>query len=508
MTPSAPSQQSGLDFDINTASRLDAHSDALAAKPELQTLFGDIHHRFLRYETEYGTATAGSEGRTGSGVYPLKRTDAEVFAAEVVVGSKVDLLFDAQHMPFGAGSVRACSCRMCSTTFPIRHYSSPKPAAFLPRAERSSCSNRTQVFSVDSSTRVCLNRDIRSTDARVAGSSERAHGRRQSGTFRHCVSPRPGLFDAAFPTLKVVAEGVDHGWFRYLASGGLNFRRVAPRWAFGLARRYNDVSVRSIACSGFITTSFCEENLPDRNERLPRPVRHRRSCHACPDDLRRSSNEARATDVQSLHTVVVRSVPHRARSTSLKLAQDLAEEAGLSPSGVVLGVSVSILLLALWRISLDVSTLRRIVATLTTNMATRVGDAGANSTTAIAVVVPAFNEARGRVVDTIRSARLACIVVDDGSTNATARLAGPPERTSCAIRQTLGLEPRCEPGSDSLHHTVTRPSFSAMPTDNIRRSPSKRWSTPGGQAKAISLSVLASPWAVVTPSRFPSCAVP
>lgn len=109
-----------------------------------------------------------------------------------------------------------------------------------------------------------------------------------------------------------------------------------------------------------------------------------------------------------------------------KLAQDLAEEAGVSPSGVVLGVSVSILLLALWRISLDVSTLRRIVATLTTNMATRVGDAGANSTAAIAVVVPAFNEAAtvGRVVDSIRSAGYACIVVDDGSTDATARLAG------------------------------------------------------------------------------------
>ena len=48
------------------------------------------------------------------------------------------------------------------------------------------------------------------------------------------------LFEAAFPNFQVVEEGIDPSWFRYLASGGLNFRRIAPRWAFSVARRFEN----------------------------------------------------------------------------------------------------------------------------------------------------------------------------------------------------------------------------------------------------------------------------
>ena len=239
MTPSAPSQQSGLDFDINTASRLDAHSDALAAKPELQTLFGDIHHRFLRYETEYGTAQPGARVELGSGVYPLKRTDAEVFAAEVVVGSKVDLLFDAQHMPFGAGSVRTLFLQNV-----FHHFSDP--SLFFAEASRVLAEGGTVIMLEPHASLLgrliyprlfateTFDRQMRGWRAPQSGPMEGANQALSDIVFRRDRR----LFDAAFPTLKVVAEGVDHGWFRYLASGGLNFRRVAPRWAFGLARRY------------------------------------------------------------------------------------------------------------------------------------------------------------------------------------------------------------------------------------------------------------------------------
>ena len=124
-----------------------------------------------------------------------------------------------------------------------------------------------------------------------------------------------------------------------------------------------------------------------------------------------------------------------------RLAQDLAKEAGVSPSGVVLGVSVGILLLALWRISLDVSTLRRIVATLTTHLATQVVETSAEKSDSIAVVVPAFNEATTveTVVHSVRSAGYACIVVDDGSTDATARLAGAAGATVLRHPTNLGV---------------------------------------------------------------------
>ena len=239
MNQSTPSQQGGPEFDINTASRLDAHSDALATKPELRTLFGDIHQRFLRYETDYGLARVGVRVELGSGVYPLKRSDNDVFAAEVVPGSNVDLLFDAQHMPFSAGSVRTLFLQNV-----FHHFSDP--SLFFTEASRVLAEGGTvimlephasflgrliypRLFATET-----FDRKMRGWRAPQGGPMEGANQALSDIVFRRDRR----LFDTTFPSLSVVAEGVDHGWFRYLASGGLNFRRVAPRWAFGLARRY------------------------------------------------------------------------------------------------------------------------------------------------------------------------------------------------------------------------------------------------------------------------------
>ncbi len=108
-----------------------------------------------------------------------------------------------------------------------------------------------------------------------------------------------------------------------------------------------------------------------------------------------------------------------------KLARNVAQEAGVSPSGVVLGFSVSILLVALWRISLDVSNLRRVVATLATHTAGQSTQFAPFGGQGVAVVLPAFNEQATveEVVRSIRAGGHTCIVVDDGSSDATARLA-------------------------------------------------------------------------------------
>lgn len=93
---------------------------------------------------------------------------------------------------------------------------------------------------------------------------------------------------------------------------------------------------------------------------------------------------------------------------------------GVTPSGVVLGLAVGILILALFRLSRDVSDLRRIIIGLTLE-----SHRGPDGVGRIAVVVPAYNESAtiATVVRNVSQRGHVCLVVDDGSTDATASIA-------------------------------------------------------------------------------------
>lgn len=239
--PHTPSTVDSPEFDINSDSRLHAHADALAAKPELQAVFQDIHRRFLDRETRLGQARVGARIELGSGVYPLRTTDAGVLAAEVVPGSNVDLLFDAQHMPFGAGSVRTLFLQNV-----FHHFSDP--TLFFTEASRVLTDGGTVIMLEPHASLLgrllyprlfateTFDRTMRGWNAPQTGPMEGANQALSDIVFRRDRR----LFEAAFPNFQVVEEGIDPSWFRYLASGGLNFRRIAPRWAFSVARRFEN----------------------------------------------------------------------------------------------------------------------------------------------------------------------------------------------------------------------------------------------------------------------------
>ena len=109
------------------------------------------------------------------------------------------------------------------------------------------------------------------------------------------------------------------------------------------------------------------------------------------------------------------------------LVRRVADRVGVSPSGLLLGIAVAILLIALFRLSVDVSGLRRTVGLLTAAVArSAVGDVPvAASPDRVAVILPALNEAAtiAAVLDALVAMGHQPIVVDDGSTDNTAEIA-------------------------------------------------------------------------------------
>jgi SAM-dependent methyltransferase len=225
--------------DIDTQVRLADHGDALASKPELQRLFQDIHERFLDLERDLKGEQSGLRIELGSGVFPLSRSDRSVLSAEVVPGAEVDLLFDAHNMPFADTTVQTLFLQNV-----FHHFADP--ATFFREAQRvlvrgglvimlepqDSLLGRAlypRLFNTETFDRKMVGWRA-PTDGPMSGANQ---------ALSHIVFLRDRrIFEAGFPALPVVAQRSDPSWFRYLASGGLNFPRIAPRIAFQALRRF------------------------------------------------------------------------------------------------------------------------------------------------------------------------------------------------------------------------------------------------------------------------------
>ena len=222
---------------IDSMDRLDSHESVLNRKPELQQVFRDIHTRMLDLEAQSGGWLAGVRLELGSGVYPMQRTDPAVLSTEVVPGAAVDLVMDAEHMPFPAGSVRTLFLQNV-----FHHFGDP--SVFFSEASRVLRPGGLVIMLEPYGSnlgRLLYPRLFKTEtyDPTMPGWRSPTTGPMSGANqaLSHIVFGRDRqLFEIAFPTLEIVTEEIDPSWLRYLASGGLNFPRLLPRAAFRFAR--------------------------------------------------------------------------------------------------------------------------------------------------------------------------------------------------------------------------------------------------------------------------------
>lgn len=223
----------GPSFLPNTLERLSAHDEVLRSKPEIVEVFQEIHHQLLALEAEHSRCSASTRVELGSGSFPLSSTDPGVLASEVVSGASVDLVFDGTRMPFADQSV--------STLFlqNVFHHFGDR-ARFLDEAIRvlpvgglvvlfepyhglASQLMYPRLFSTETFDKKMLGWNVESGGPTVVAN--------QALSYIVFVRDR-SEFERHFKDLEIVSAQPFTNWPRYLASGGLNFRRVLPRRAF------------------------------------------------------------------------------------------------------------------------------------------------------------------------------------------------------------------------------------------------------------------------------------
>ena len=217
------------DVDVDGVDRLEVHAAVLERKPMLAAVFRECHELMLGLDRRTFGDTPGLRVELGAGVAPIAMTFPEVLATDVVPSPGLDAVIDAQRMDLADGSVRALYGQNC-----FHHF--PDPSRFLAEAVRVLAPGGGVVLiepyygplASVMYKRLFVSEDF---DKEMPGWQTDAtgpmHGANQALSYIVFKRDR-ARFEREFPSLELVETFPLSNYVRYLLSGGLNFRQLAP----------------------------------------------------------------------------------------------------------------------------------------------------------------------------------------------------------------------------------------------------------------------------------------
>jgi SAM-dependent methyltransferase len=217
--------------DVDGADRLSSHARMLARKPMLQAVFREFHELFDSLDKRYLSGD-GTRVELGAGVAPMRDSYRDVLATDVVPSPALDRVLDAQHMDLPPRSVRAFFLQNC-----FHHF--PDPDQFFRELDRvlQAGGGAVLIEPYHGPFASFLYKRLFTTegfDKRAAAWTVEAHGPMNGANqaLSYLVFVRDlRLFQQKHPSLEVVAMQPLGNYVKYLLSGGLNFRQLAPNWA-------------------------------------------------------------------------------------------------------------------------------------------------------------------------------------------------------------------------------------------------------------------------------------
>jgi SAM-dependent methyltransferase len=214
--------------DLDGEGRLKAHAAVLKRKRILAGVFAEMNALFLTLEARYLMGN-GARVELGAGVAPLRAADPTVRSSDVLPSPDLDLVVDAQQMPFANGEVKTLFGQNCFHHFPeprrffrevirvvppgggvvlIEPYYGPLASALFKR-----------MFASEG-----FDKRAKAWEVPAQGPMR---GANQALSFLVFVRDR-ALFEREFPELEIVHAAPLRSYLRYLFSGGLNFRPLVP----------------------------------------------------------------------------------------------------------------------------------------------------------------------------------------------------------------------------------------------------------------------------------------
>lgn len=220
------------DIDIDGPERLAIHARVLQRKRLLRGVFRDFHRSFVALGERFFAPGPGLHLELGAGISPIRDTYSHVLATDLLPGPRLDLVLDAQEMALENGSVRALYGQNC-----FHHF--PDPERFFVEATRVLAPGGGIVLIepyYGAFARLLFPKlfasegfDMRMESWRLDQDGPMT-GANQALSYLIFVRDH-ARFERTFPDLSVVHLEPLPNWVRYLLSGGLNFRQLAPDWA-------------------------------------------------------------------------------------------------------------------------------------------------------------------------------------------------------------------------------------------------------------------------------------
>lgn len=207
------------------------HSRILSEKPMMKKVFSEFYDKCISLDKKYFGVSAGKRVEIGAGVSFFKKKYPEILSTDIKKAENLDMVVDAQAMPFENNSIRGIYGINC-----FHHF--PDPDKFFHELERvlergCGCvlidpyygftARRFYKKIFDSETFDMTQKEWKNDALGFMNGANQA--------LSYIVFKRDQeLFEKRYPGLEIVLQRPLNNYLRYLFSGGLNFRQVFPSW--------------------------------------------------------------------------------------------------------------------------------------------------------------------------------------------------------------------------------------------------------------------------------------
>lgn len=215
---------------------IQVHRKILLEKPMIRQVFEELYRTCRQLDEKYLQGT-GSRIELGAGSSFFRQVYPDIISTDIKQGAHLDRVLDAQSMDLPSQSVRAFYAIHCFHHLPepmrffqeldrvlvpgggcvlIEPYHGPVASWFFKRMFATETFNKNQESWETASTGVMV-------------------GANQALSYLVFKRDRR-RFEASCPQLEIVHSAPLPNYLRYLLSGGLNFRALAPRFTIGLLK--------------------------------------------------------------------------------------------------------------------------------------------------------------------------------------------------------------------------------------------------------------------------------
>ena len=210
---------------------LNIHSEILYEKRIMRDVFSEFYDTCINLDNKYFTKSFLKRIEIGAGVSFFKKKYPEIVSTDVKKAENLDMVVDAQNMPFEQNSIHAIYGINC-----FHHF--PNPDMFFKELIRvledgggcilidpfyGTVARRFYKKLFDSET---FNMNQENWENDELGFMNGANQALSYIVFNRDKKK----FETNYPSLEIVLQKPLNNYLRYLVSGGLNFKEILPSW--------------------------------------------------------------------------------------------------------------------------------------------------------------------------------------------------------------------------------------------------------------------------------------